>query len=86
MEDTYTITLYPMKEGEKVVVDGKDYTTSAQTHNIDVNGRKFFVRRNWEGNGKVLESFVNQGLAELLSGIKSSKVEVKATISVLGEL
>jgi len=73
MTDEYQIRLYPMTEGEKVIVDGKDFTTAAQNHNVVIKGQKYFVRQNPSGFSKDLIDAIEKNLDNLLTGIKSGK-------------
>lgn len=70
MIDEYKITLYPMIDGKRVIVNGKDFTTSAQNHNVTVGGRKYYIRENPNGAHSDLEERVRKNLTNLVAGMK----------------
>jgi hypothetical protein len=73
MQDKFEIKLYPIIEGQKVIVDGKDYTTAAKTHSITVKGITYYVRQNMEGFSSDLKDVIERNLESLLTQVQSEK-------------
>lgn len=74
-KEKYEMRLYPVEEGKPVIVDGKEYTTSAQKHNVVVNGQKYYIRQFGEGDCEDLISALSSNL-ELLVGNRKDKKEI----------
>ena len=76
----YELTLIPFKEGERVVVDGRDYTTAASSHSVTLNGQKYYVRQNHEGNVRRVESLIESMLEKIEGELHSHLAPIKITI------
>lgn len=65
----YDLTLIPMEDGKLVIVDGRDYTSVAQRHNVILNGQKYYVRQNHEGDVRFISDFLESPLREAVKSL-----------------
>ena len=65
----YDLTLIPIEDGKPVIVNGRDYTTAAQRNHIVLNGNKYYVRQNHEGNVKDISGFLESPLEECTTSL-----------------
>lgn len=79
MTKEYSMTLVPIPLDGPVLYRGKDYTTSAQKHNVELGEQKFYVRENLD-SGDILRQALSPSLEQIVRMIKPS---VPITISLL---
>lgn len=75
----YKITLIPILLDSAVFYKGKNYTTSAQKHNIELDGQKFYIRENNSERKDLLRGALGASLEQIVRMIKPS---VPLTISL----
>jgi hypothetical protein len=84
----YELTLIPMKEGQPVIVDGKDYTTAAKSHNVVLNGQRYYVRQNHEGNEvhiRYISSLLESQLEAIEGSLSSELGQIKIIVEKMEE-
>ena len=80
MANKYEITLVPIPLDGLVRYRGKDYTISAKTHRIELDGQSFYMRQNAEPFcSDLLRQATESSLAQIVQIIKPS---VPLTISM----
>jgi hypothetical protein len=78
----YHLELIPINEGARIIRNGVNYTAASQQDNIVINGQRYFLFRNHQGEIKALEWLMESGpfLKEITRYLSNKRAPLKITI------
>lgn len=79
----YDLTLIPFEEGKPVIVNGRDCTTAARRHNVEINGQNYYIRQNHEGDVKYISDFLESPLTEVAAKSLTGLENIEFALSSL---